>query len=424
MNNEIFKKAFENIKPPEELVNRVLDVKNVPAETKKARRRFSGKRVFGTAAAVCAVLICGITAAAVTGLIDFNAVFGDFIAVRDTELANSLAGTAKNFEYKVSDSDYKFSVKGVTGTDKSLVAVVELSRVDGTPVSEHFAVPVESNVLGWLGLHNLWQHQQMHLLYEYGGVGYGNYVNNDGNIEFYIEMECDRELIGKKVSVEGKNFYPDEVYNNFLKENNVRYFEWEDFSGYVRDNHGSVSYNNYVPVDFDDSSVLALELEWEFSFVYNPSETALKTRVCQDVEEDFVYYITVTKLIPTEDGGAYGDKVMLERTVNCTYIDVGPMYSHLNFEYEPSEYEKEELKNPGTYSVSQLDDKDNNEMCLIMSDGGTIPIKVSSGTCTYGDGIYKLEYEFKYSIDGGKQEIVKTEDVEALSINGTIYNLK
>lgn len=110
MNEDIFKKAFENVKPSEELVNSVLDVQNVPAVQKKPRR-FSCKRILGTAAAVCGVLVCGVTAAGAAGLIDFEAVFGNRVSVSDSELASSLVGTVNNFKYKVSDKDYKIDIR-------------------------------------------------------------------------------------------------------------------------------------------------------------------------------------------------------------------------------------------------------------------------------------------------------------------------
>lgn len=417
MNKEIFQKAFENVKPSEELVNRVLDVRNVPAETKSAkRRRFSGKRIFGTAAAVFAVLICGITAAAVTGLIDFEAVFGDYIVVKDSELANSLVGTVKNFKYKVSDNDYKIEIKGVTGTDRSILGVAEISRVDGTPVTDHFINPTKER-----GLDAFWQHLDFD-----GSGGFGSGVNDEGNIEFHFDISNDSSLIGKKFRVVSKNFYPHEAYFNFKKDNNISYMEYRDFSGYVQnDEHGYVDHNNFVPAEVDDSGIIALELEWEFSFIYKPSEAALNTKACLDPEEDFVYYQYAEKVILNEDGSGHSDpdsRVEFDIAANCKQIEIGPMNGHIKFEYEMNEYHKQSLGRE--YSVSY--DRDKNELFLIKSDGGTIPVRFGAGTGSASEKseVFEWDYDLVYPSENDKKEIIETKDVTAISINGTIYELK
>lgn len=423
MNEDIFKKAFENVKPSEELVKSVLDVRNVPAEAKKTRR-FSCKRILCIAAAVCGVLVCGVTAAAAAGVIDFEAIFGDYIVVKNSDLANSLVGKVKNFKYKVSDSDYKIEIKGVTGSDKSLMGFAEISRVDGTPVADHFINPVCENSLGGKGLAPLWEHPGMGTLGASGG--YGSYVNDEGNIEFYFDISCDHSLIGKKFKVESKNFYPDEAYLNFKRENNIHYMEWRDFSGYVKADEGwSASYDDIIPADVDDSGVIALELEWEFSFTYKPSEAALKTKVCLDPEEDFVLYQYSMKLIPNEDGGRHTDpesRVDLETTANCTQIEVGPMNGRIKFEYELTEYHQGSFIDDYTTNM----DNDKNIFFLITSDGETIPAEFSSGTGSGGgkSKIFECDYEITYPDENDKEMIIETENVTAISINGTVYDLQ
>lgn len=417
MNKDIFKKAFENVKPSEELLKSVLDVQNVPAVPKKTRR-VSCKRILGTAAAVCGLLICGITAAAVTGLIDFEAVFGDFIVVKDSELANSLVGKVKNFKYKVSDSDYKIEIKGVTGTDRSMLGIAEISRVDGTPVIDHFINPTDERVLA-----AFWEHTDFN-----GSGGFGSGINDEGNIEFHFDISNDSSLIGKKFKVESKNFYPNEAYFNFMMDNNISYMEYRDFSGYVQTpENGYVDHHNFVPADVDDSGIIALELEWGFSFTYKPSEAALKTKVCLDPEEDFVLYQYSMKLIPNEndDGGRHTDhdsRVDLETAANCTHIEVGPMNGHIKFEYELSEYHQQNFIDDHTTNM----DDDKNIFFLIMSDGGTIPVEFGAGTGSGGgkSKIFECDYELVYPDENGKKEIIETENVTAISINGTVYDLQ
>lgn len=180
MNEDIFKKAFENVKPSEELVKSVLDVRNVPAEAKKTRR-FSCKRILCIAAAVCGVLVCGITTAAVTGVINFKELFGKHIDLDNDELGSKLMAQATDVVYTVSDDDYRVGLKGITGDIGSLYAIIEITRVDGTPVTEHF-------------LNTLNDMANAKWLYDYCDAsqcsgGYGGFINNKGNLEFFLDIQ-------------------------------------------------------------------------------------------------------------------------------------------------------------------------------------------------------------------------------------------
>lgn len=386
------------------------------------RRKIPAKRIFGTAAAVCGILICGVTAAAATGLIDFEAVFGDYIVVKNSELANSLVGKVKNFKYKVSDSDYKIEIKGVTGTDKNIIGIAEISRVDGTPVIDHFVNPTGETYLS-----ALWEHADMDLLYGSTSAGGIGSINDDGNIEYYFEVSGDRNLAGKKFKVESKNFYPNEAYLKYKFDKKIHYMEWRDFSGYVQaDESWSASHDNINPADVDDSDIIALELEWEFSFTYNPSEASMKTKKLLDPEDDFIFYQYSEKIIYTEDGGGYADpdsRIDFETAVNCTQIEVGPMNGHIKFEYELTEYHQQSFF--GTYWHTKQDN-DKNVVFLITADGGTIPVKFGGFTGSGGgDGeLFQCDYELVYTGEDYRKEIIETENVTAISINGTVYELK
>lgn len=410
MNNEIFKKAFENVKPPEELVNRVLDVRNVPAETKRTRRRFSGKRVFGTAAAVCAVLICGITAAAVTGLIDFNAVFGEYIIVEDVELANSLIGTVSNFKYKVSDSDYKISIKGAMGTDGEIAAIAEISRKDGTPVVEHFLNPAESD-LEEQGLDSLWD--SVEISYNCSG-GYGSYVNSDGNIEVFTQFNGARDNKDKKVTVKGENFYPREDYWDFCQQQGVYYMKYgNDFRGYVRNDS---TYENIIPAEVDDSGVILLDLEWEFSFVFKASDKSKEIKSLNNPTDSFLYRQIVREMNEDSEGFASDEEIIYERTATASYIEIGSTGGKIDFEYETTEYD-----DYNKYFSSHLD---GNELYIVLSGGEQMKAKFGSGTFDTNRDIAQCSCEIRYLDENGEKTYVDVDSIEALSINGTVYNLK
>lgn len=412
MNEDIIKKAFENVKPPEELVDSVLSFKSDAQAVR--RKKISAKRIFCTAAAACAILLCGITAAA--GIIDFEAIFGDYIVVKDSELANSLMGTVKNFKYKVSDDDYKIEIKGVTGSDKSILGIAEISRVDGAPVTDSFKNPTEEKYLSYL-----WEHSGMETLG--AGGGYNCYVNENGNIEYHFDISSGSNLIGKKFKVKSKNFYPNDAYQIFKEENNIYYMEWRDFSGYVKaDESLGASYDDIVPADVDDSGIIALELEWEFSFTYKPSDAALKVKVCLEPEEDFIYYQTADRVV-FSDGVGQPDpdgRVEFECAADCTYIEIGPMNGRIKFKRELAEYEKQGVDGEHYYVDY---DRDKNELFLITSDGETIPVKFGGRSGSSDSKIFECDSELVYRDEDYKKGIIETENITAISVNGTVYEL-
>lgn len=394
----------------------IVSSAKIRAAAGHSESKVSAKRILCTGAAVCGILICGVTVAAATGLIDFEAVFGDRFAVEVGQTADNMLGMVKDFEYRVSDDDYKIEITAITGDDKSMVGYAEISRVDGTPVTEHFINPTDE-----LSLTALWGHPGVMQPEGTGYAGYGCAVNERGNIDFAFEVNCDRSLAGKTFSYESKNFYPSETYDEFLSENKAFYMEWEDFSGYVAE--GS-KYIDYTPVEIDDSGVAALELEWGFSFVYKPSEAALKTKVCPDTAEDFLLYQYSAGSVLQEDGSRYSDpdsRVDLETVADCTYIEVGPMSGRIKFRYELTEYHQQKFID----DRSVTDDMDKNVFFLITSDGGTIPVEFGAGTGT-GDGkevIFECDYELVYPDENDKMRIIDTEKVTAISMNGTVYEL-
>lgn len=408
MNEDIFKKAFENVKPSEELVKSVLDVRNVPAEAKKTRR-FSCKRILGIAAAVCGVLVCGVTAAGAAGLIDFEAVFGDYIVVDNSELASSLVGTVNNFKYKVSDDDYKIDIKGVTGSDRSVTVIAEISRVDGEPVIDHFANPVSSDEKL---LECLWTERDIFM------TGYSGssscYINEAGNIELLEEFEADgTKLSGKKITVEGENFYPSRAYWDFRHENNVDYIKWDNynFSGYAqRDENGGITGEHIIPADVDDSGVIAIDLEWKFSFKYKASDKSAKVKSQTAPEESFTLNQNVYNIHDTSD------TFICEVTATPTYIEAGSTGGIIDFDYEMTEYD-----NSIDYTINFFDD---NEVYIILVDGKRVRGDFGGGSQKPDGNIYKCSYRITYCDENDNKMFVNADDIEAISINGTVYELQ
>lgn len=384
----------------------------------RPERKISAKRIFGTAAAVCGVLICGVTAAAATGLIDFNAVFGGYITVEDTELANSLIGTVSNFKYKVSDDDYKISIKGAMGSDGEIVAFAEIKRKDGTPVAEHFVNPVE--IGEELGLDNLWSSINIENLE--GSGAFGSYLNSDGNIEIGIQFNGERDKKDKKVTAKGENFYPREEYWDFCDEQGVYYMTYgKDFKGYVQ---RASTYDDIIPVDIDDSSVLALDLEWEFSFVFKASDKSTEIKSLKDPEEDFVYRQRVLKREVQEDGSSVfhssaDDELVLERTATPSYIEIGSTGGKIDFVYEATEYD--DFSPESNYSINF---NFNNELYIILKDGSRMNADFGASTRKSNGDIMECSSGINYLDENGEKTYVDVDNITALSINGTVYELK
>ncbi|MDE6593827.1 MAG: hypothetical protein K2K57_12305 [Oscillospiraceae bacterium] len=416
MNDKMIKKAFENVAPSEELVNKVLAFSGDTAPVTVVHKKAHIKRIVCTAAAACAVVICSLTVAAATGVIDFKAVFGNYIKISDDELANSLAGTVSGFRYKVSDEAYGIRMKGVTGTENSIIAIAEIYRTDGEPVKEHFANPTDETYLK-----TLWDKHEISSDYGGSGGSYGGYVNEDGNIEIYFDWNCDSSLNRKRITLQGENFYPQLAYWNFLEENEIGYMRWRDFSGYVETVNGSYSSENFTPKDVDDSGVIALDLEWEFSFEYEASESSLAAKSCTDPTEEFIYYQDIYNYISLEDGSYTTDEdsyILYENTVKVNRISIGAVGGTMELSYDINEYE-DAYQDPFKYSVRS---STQNEFFLIMADGTTLPVRVGGTSSSTLNCRYNSTWELSYGSDV-MREIADTQNVTAISLNGTVYEL-
>lgn len=427
MNEDIFKKAFENVKPSEELVKSVLDVQNVPATPKKIKRHSFFKTYRRAAViALCGLMVCSCTAAAVN-VMKFGELFGIKFSAEDADFANSLVGTVKDFSYKVSDEDYQITVKGITGTEEGLFAVAEISRVDGEPAADHFINPMElifnsenKNYISpnWIEC-------------GYNGdflpVSYDSYVNSAKNIEIYVSLPSSQFETSESVTVRGENFYPSYKYWDFMKENDVMYVRYDEpkFSGYIYCDWGSddngTSNADFTPVDFDDSSIIALDLKWEFTFTPVPSKQAKKTRAVKTFDEDFVYLENVY------DRNDYDPNKVIaeyERILTPTSIEVKALGTYIDFTFpmpngEYDDYDK--------YIISS--DNINNKIFLIFKDGSTLAASVSEWGFGINDsntgysGNMTITYR-DFTVENTKPAVIDVKDVKAISINGTVYELQ
>lgn len=397
MNKDIFKKAFENVKPSEELVNGVLSPQNVPVKTKS--KSFSIKRVFCAVAAVCAVLVCGISAAAAAGFINFDTVFGGRISVSDTELASSLVGTVNNFKYKVSDKDYKIDIKGVTGDNTSVLVAAEISRKDGTPVIDCFANPVPPDERQLVPL------SQLTKISALDGFGYSMdyHISEEGNIELSMQLYSGGGLDGRKFTFKGGNFYPAGAYIKYERQNETdgvvqtEYVEYRDPVA-VPDSSGAV-------IDLND--ILALDLKWEFSFTYRQSDKSKQVKSINAPEERFSLKMKVHMFDPPEDK-------FYDITAQPSHIEAGSTGGRIDYVYN-TDYAFDLA-----YVTGVTED---NEIYIIMKDGERVRSSFNGGYEKPDGGIQTCSYGLSYWDEDDREIFIDVEDIAAVSINGTVYEL-
>ncbi len=409
-------RAFECISPSEELVGQILS-KNFPQRRKKSLRRIAV-----TALCACLAAVMGtVTVAAATGIIDFKELFGRHIDLDNDELGSQLMAQATDVVYTVSDDDYRVDLKGITGDIDSLYAIIEITRVDGTPVTEHF-------------LNTLDDTANIEWLHEYYGSSYvsgsrGDFINDKGNLEFFLDLQNNfGPLNGMTISAGGENLVLTNEFYRYCEEIDAVYGEYPDFYGtptlgWWRDPTRGMNREEVLEYEeralrkygfavgmeplsdeeldkIDVSSFMLLPLKWDISFTYHASEYSSVKLVCERPEEKTVFY------------DEYGETEITVRS-----IEIGTAGGIVEYEY---------------YNASGRDNlfikpfSEGNEICLIMSDGSRMPMLVSSANGSYNGGnsaAGTLRLDFAGESDGTVRYI-DVSNGRAIYINGVEYKLK
>ncbi len=410
---EIIKKSFEDIFPSEELIKKTLSQAG-----EKNHKGTRTKRAVTAAFAACAVLALGVTAAAAGGYIDFDAVFGNYIKVPDSELAASMVSCVSDLRYRVSDKNYKFTVKGAVGDDRNAMVILELSRTDGTPVTEHFNFDTDE-----ISLQSIHDGFEIRSVFEAlsGSCGYGYNINEKGNIEMIVHGNCKESINGKIFKVCGENFYPEKQYFNKLNTENIYY-------GLNNGKWGYYKIKTNTPSDFDDSALRLLDLKWEISFSYKPSEDSIKTLTCKELSQEFIYRQDIRETEGKENNNGsisyYAKPELLAVTENNArpeLIEIGAVNGRIIFNYKPNEYEITENNGPCRYSIIT---SQNSEAYIIYKDGTHITVQESNSSGSENDENIHKEVTLSYYTDDWEKTFIELDKVEAFYINGTIYNLE
>ena len=390
------------------------------AEKMENKRRISiRKPVIAICAAVAAVAL-GTVGAAAAGLINFNEIFGSVIRTDNAELGKALIGNAENVEWSVSDEKYVVNLKGVTGTNERVMAVVEIARADGTPVEEFFKHKdiIEETFLysgsNYMGLSD----PEANL-----GKSIFTYINEKGNIEVNYQVYLGaydtngvNSLNGQRIIMEGMGFYSGSTFK-----------EATDIGGYnlFSGNGNELSEASKLKLE----EISELFLEWSMEFDYVPSETSAKTYTVSDLSQSSYFECDVEQWNDKDGNGEFeadaGEieiiaenerfEIMFDKiTVNCiggtfsAKADLGE-YAALGINIRPwhsdGVLDIEFIKNDGTES----------EIMIIMTSG--------SAGCDFETGIMECTYDFEYH-NGVGQTAVDLSEISAISINGTVYNLE
>lgn len=398
---ENFGKTMERLRTERDIVASAK-IRVAAEAVERPERKISAKRILGTAAAVCGVLVCGVTAVGAAGLIDFDEVFGNRVSVSDSELASSLVGTVNNFKYKVSDKDYKIDIKGVTGDGSSVLVAAEILRKDGTPVIECFANPVPPDERQLVTLS-----QNADVLTEVPYCYSMDYrVNKSGNIDIFISFGgSDGGMEGSKMLLKGENFYPAGAYIDFKYNNPNEEDAYTEYT-YTQCGESSENISNNVPTNLND--ILALDLKWEFSFTYRQSDKSQQVKSLNAPEESFPINLNVHKV-------GTKDEFICKLTAHPSYIEAGSTGGRIDFEYEDTGYD-------GNLDYS-ANIHDNNDVYIVMNNGSLIRSSFDGGSVFPDGDICRCSFNLTYWDERDYKIFIEADDITAISINGTVYEL-
>ncbi len=268
-----------------------------------------GLKPFAAIAAAAVVMVAGVTAAAATGLLNINAIFGGRISAQDEALAGELVIAAEDFSWSVSDDDYMIELKGVTGSKSDMLLAYEIKRVDGKPVTDYMTNIPEDGALTakyWSECSAEDGMTKLGVPLERGisTVSYNMQcsMTDTGNIEVYYRMTTDGDISDTTLTIDSLNLYPKAVLQEFEKQNDmylsypagintpVGFYGWGD---------GSIYDGKPLDIAINDERIIGLELEWMVQLSYNPNETAIQTKQ-MDADTVKLYYTRYSGVGNTE----------------------------------------------------------------------------------------------------------------------------
>ena len=362
---------FDGVTPvrsDDEIIGNVL---RKAENMKKENKIFSIRKPVAAACAAVCILGVGVTAAAATGLLDFNAIFNKYISDSSAEHGSGLLAAVSSDAPETGDDIYAVRLNGVTGTDNSVMGSFELYRRDGQPVSDYFINEPTSDVL----------RSEWH-----------TYVLDDSGIAKMPEPEsggCDMHFMDITINENG----------------NIDCFFTIDATYKTSEEDILVSLKSLYAKDSDDNPVPMLPLDIMFRFDYTPSETALVTKEINSSDTIVINYVS------NNDSTDVYEHITPVNSSEITAINTTIYFNNFNLDATFGERWLEYISN-----------EEHNEFHMIMKDGSTVPMEVYHGNGCGGDNPY-IFYTFMYLDENGGRIAIDISQAEAISINGTIYPL-
>ena len=374
------------------------------------KKKFNARPVVAAAAAVAALSV-GVTAAASTGLIDFNKIFGGLISAEDETVGGNLVSEMSEFRYEVSDSDYIIVPNGVTGTASNICVSFDIERADGQPVKDFMLRNGSGKELVTAMDYNV-------VIDTTQGFGsglddYSVVVNDEGDLTVMLSVTYSIPVDECTVRIMGSDLFDERELILFREDNNV----WEYFVDADGQpiHHGqdvsSLAYDTALfgfgakeRKDIDMSEIRYFELDWGVEFVYTPSESAMQTLTVADVSQTYMEPVTV-----------WGESDMLDASeIECTVknIEVSGTGGFIEYDRDPA-YE-------ALYNEDKIcSEFDQYDILLLTDSGKEIRAEFELGT---GAG-NSQKFFFTYFDNKGERIAVDISTVTAISVNGVVYEL-
>lgn len=414
------KSAFADVKPSQDLMSRLND-----KSRKKRKIRYSAIKIAAAAAAVC---IIGGTAVYAASEMNFIDLFGDYVHVADSELADSLMGTVHNFRYKVSDDDYAIRINGVSGDSSNMMLIAEIYRKDGTPVIDYFKNVPEDEDTDNMGVdmpenHYVWA-------FSASTSSWHPEINKDGNIQMYYEVNLLESTIkGKRFCAGGSDIYSFSLLWDFREKNNV--YVWYNPS--EKKNEFKTYLSNEI-IDISDEDVIGLRLDWNFSFRYNPSEKSESVKKCSDTDSSFELYNNI--IFFSSDGKAGTESKETWFTCKPSKIEFTSVGGEMVYSFEDIFLPDNDVSENSNYIIDPVfraDGENCNDIYIIKEDGNRIDLifgankdGVSGNIRTVNTSIQYIEYTGESNDEHRKynQVFADVSEFSELHINGTVYKLE
>lgn len=391
--NKLFHNSFSAVSPlktEDELLKHVIERTNNMENNKK----IGFKKPIIAACAIFGALSLTTVAAAAAGIIDFNEIFGKTIITDDAQLGEKLIADATNVKWSTSDDDYVVNLKGVTGSEDKILAVIEIARADGTPVRDYLKNTDFEYESGFL---SVYESVKINGGFNGGGASSGgcrSTLNADGNIEVEFRGSQDA-MSGTTFELNSLGFYPTEELFD------IPFEPMKEFAMLGESLEYTFTENEKAAL----KEIQLLDLSWSLEFTYTPSETGKSKIVMDSFSEPVDIFFDVM------DGNDIVTSGAFDTTVEGLEMDsIGAKLDIMVEREDDSSYLL--TLNP-----------ENNDIKVIYKDGTEAELKFSSWGGG-GDTSY-MRYSI-YCTYNSNNAIVAADiaEISAIYINGETFKIK